>query len=630
MFLPIVSICLFARHYAEGKSVKSAVVLGGLGKQWAYISKFGFYEGKSNYKVRVRSPQLNSIMAQKSPLGEKAPEPGEAISEIFPNQRCSNLAYTHDTTVGCDGWRDLTEDKCWEKCLASEQAAGCPKRTCAAMSYYAEEGWCHHYSSCEALVPGKGGVTRKMESISGTWVLIGGNTQINITQVGNTATLAFGGGIAKGSVKGDRIVWSGVAQGSISILKNGILHGTDGKTWKRLEETCDIYHCPEGYSLKASPEFIIGKATSQCCEVEVLVTVEVYLDTVWGEAEQMPECKRQDKAKKVKEVSLPLDGSWSGWVAGRPTQHIRPHVWYFAIQDCATKLPQDVLVEFEFHAQQENGSEFSVELYGTFLVASITISIGTLWFLWLCRTSLEFRRTNGGLHPVVFTFIIAAVAQYLAYLFHWQHLWVYSGDGRGVKALDALSEVFGMLSQILVTAISVFIAHGYTILPKANVHKAITPIFVILAIVHLAIVGIEKSQDESHFKFHENEGLSGIVLVALRLAMFAWFSTAMWFTYPDAAIKIKPFIQGFQFASSLQFLAYPALFVAAGLCAPYVRHKIMVMGFFLMQAVSLSWYARMFLTRGQYYHISCLGGNFLPTPQGSRRRLYGVGTEKAN
>merc|ERR1712151_467004 len=107
------------------------------------------------------------------------------------------------------------------------------------------------------------------------------------------------------------------------------------------------------------------------------------------------------------------------------------------------------------------------------MISSITISLGFLGFAWLCRATLEFKRTAGGLHPVVGTFLLAAVSQYLAHLFHWQHLWVYRADGRGVKALDALGEVFGILSQIVVTAISVFIAHGYTILPKPNVHSAI-------------------------------------------------------------------------------------------------------------------------------------------------------------
>merc|ERR1711879_928417 len=109
-------------------------------------------------------------------------------------------------------------------------------------------------------------------------------------------------------------------------------------------------------------------------------------------------------------------------------------------------------------------------------------------------------------------------------------------------------------------------------------------------------------------KFHENEGACGLVLVALRVGLYIWFFVSMRLSYSNAPMKIQPFLTQFQFASLLHYLAYPVLFLIAPLFAPYLRHKFMLMGLFFLQTWSLVWYTWMFLTKGLYFEISCLGG----------------------
>uniref|UniRef100_A0A7S1L7D0 GPR180/TMEM145 transmembrane domain-containing protein n=1 Tax=Alexandrium catenella TaxID=2925 RepID=A0A7S1L7D0_ALECA len=336
------------------------------------------------------------------------------------------------------------------------------------------------------------------------------------------------------------------------------------------------------------------------------------------------------QAKRVWPAYLPVDGSWSDWVNGSLLQNVRPHVWYFAIRDCKQALPSAVHIDFEFHALQEGGSEFSVELYGTQAVAAAKIVLGTAFFPWFCRAAFQSRQSAGSLHPVILVLGIAAVTQYVGYACHWCHLSVYQANGSGVRLLDVLGELCSMLSQILLTSLSIFLAKGYTILPAEQVSlRSSLPALAVIVATHLAITGAAKTRDDASFKFHENEGACGIVLVSLRLALYAWFCLSMQRTYAGAPLKIQPFVTRFSIASSLHYLSYPLLFSIAPLVAPYLRHKFMLAGLFSMQAWSLGWYTQMFLTRGKYFQVSSLGGNILPTPQGSKKRPRLFSRERA-
>jgi len=288
-------------------------------------------------------------------------------------------------------------------------------------------------------------------------------------------------------------------------------------------------------------------------------------------------------------------------------------------------------LDFEFHALQPGGSEFSVELYGTQTVAAVKAVLGAGFLLWFGRAGVRSRRSVGSLHPVIAVLGMAALTQYAGYICHWCHLLAYGGNGCGIRVLDILGELCSMTSQILLTSLGIFLANGYTILPAEEVSVGnVVPAFAAIVAAHLLITGVAKTRDDASFKFHENEGTCGIVLVSLRLGLYAWFCLSMQRTYSGAPMKIQPFLTRFRIASSLHYLSYPLLFLIAPLVAPYLRHKFMLAGLFLMQAWSLGWYAQMFLTRGLYFEVSALGGNILPTPQGSKKRPKLFNRERLN
>lgn len=360
----------------------------------------------------------------------------------------------------------------------------------------------------------------------------------------------------------------------------------------------------------------------------VNLDLEVYLDELWGEIQidHVPECLRNASARKVLAINVPPDGSWSGAVWGQLSQQVRPHVWYFSIRDCQNSLSVATKIEVSARLLQDtdlySSPEFSVEMAGTPTIAALELFVGAMFGAWFCHACINFRRSAGQVHSIILVLAFACFSQYLSYLLHCVHLVVYASDGVGWHTVDVLSEVSSVASQIIVTALSIFLAHGHTILPGSRATgKVLVAAFALITGVNIAIVAAGKFRHEDHFKWHENEGSTGLALIAMRLCLFLWFLLALKFSYAGCSPKLHPFIAQLMLASSVFYLTYPLIFLISSLFAPYLRHKVMLTGLFLMQALSLGWYTQMFLTRGQYFEVSSLGGNLLPTPKGSRRTL---------
>jgi hypothetical protein len=72
---------------------------------------------------------------------------------------------------------------------------------------------------------------------------------------------------------------------------------------------------------------------------EVTLQVEAYLDEDWPEVEREEVfCSRSGKARGFKDLLIPRNLSWGEWTVGSVHQHIRPHVWYYAVSDCTRSL----------------------------------------------------------------------------------------------------------------------------------------------------------------------------------------------------------------------------------------------------------------------------------------------------
>jgi hypothetical protein len=345
------------------------------------------------------------------------------------------------------------------------------------------------------------------------------------------------------------------------------------------------------------------------------VTADVFLDLEWGKAENEPNvCERHKYRRASGTVNVPANGEWSEWIKGNLSQSARAYIWYVVATDCGNNFASPTRLKFEFVAKQENGDHFSVEMLGCYWIALVEL----LFFVYICyNIFIECKKTlrsEQAIHPVTVTLISMVGLHVLSVLCQFIHFHVYSNDGEGLKALDVIAELLNMLSQVIGSSLLILIALGYTLLhSKLGNLDVVIPIVFIVGVLHVLLVGFGKIKDDASFKFYENEGVIGWILLVLRIILLAWFVWAVKETSRESpGIKLGNFLAKFLAAGVAYFLSYPVTFIITALFPAYMRYKVMMIGNFIMKLGSYMWMARLFLTRGEYFEVSTLKSSFLP------------------
>merc|ERR1712061_775534 len=105
---------------------------------------------------------------------------------------------------------------------------------------------------------------------------------------------------------------------------------------------------------------------------------------------------------------------------------------------------------------------------------------------------------------------------------------MYKRDGSGIKALEVISEIFFMLSQMGQTSLLILIALGYTLLQsRMGELDLMIPMCFMVGVIHIMLVGFGKIKDDASYKYHENEGAVGYILLTIRLMLYGWFLWAV-------------------------------------------------------------------------------------------------------
>jgi len=315
-----------------------------------------------------------------------------------------------------------------------------------------------------------------------------------------------------------------------------------------------------------------------------------------------------------REITVRADGNWSEVVKGSLSQNVRPHIWYFALSDCAGNLNNFThRLKFEFHAQQAGGSEFSCEMRWMLCTNVVCLIAFIGLMVHVVKRTQKFAQSAGSIHPVIWTLTSAMALQLLGQAFHTFHLWSYRSNGTGVKALEVLSEILIMVSQVIQTSLLILIGLGYTLLQsKIGELDLMIPMAFMVGVIHIMLVGFGKIKGDAAYKYHENEGVVGWILMSLRLLLYAWFLWAVQSSSAEGGMTVRRFLVQFRSAGSIYFLMYPAIFLITKCFAPYLQHGVMTVGMMIMQMGSNVWLASLFLTRGDYYKVSTLSASELP------------------
>jgi hypothetical protein len=370
-----------------------------------------------------------------------------------------------------------------------------------------------------------------------------------------------------------------------------------------------------GYSIGAGTWAIRFKTIRPYVNKQASVTADVFLDLEWDKVENEPNvCERHKHRRASGAVTLPNDGEWSQWINGTLSQSARAYVWYVAASDCKNTLGSPTRVRFEYVAKQENGDEFSVEMIGSYWIALIELIFFSILSWKVYEDCKRYIKSSDTLHPVMITVVSMVALHFSSVICQFLHFRSYSYDGQGLKALDVIAEILNVLSQVIGTSLLILIGLGYTLLhSKLGNLDVVIPVVFIIGVLHVLLVGFGKIKDDASYKFYENEGVVGWVLLLLRGLLLAWFIWAVKETRKEStSIKMVHFLHTFLIAGIIYFLSYPLVFIITSLFVPYMRYKVMHVGSFLMRFGSYIWMARLFLKRGEYYEVSTLKSSFLP------------------
>lgn len=348
-------------------------------------------------------------------------------------------------------------------------------------------------------------------------------------------------------------------------------------------------------------------------KADPLFRMEVFLDEEWSHAESLSPCRRaaEGPARRThRHLDAGIDGEFGVWEGGTVMQSVRPHIWYFALSNCEARQGSNITyeVDFELHANQFDGSELSFELRHMFFPNLLTLFclIG-----FLAQRASHCGDLRHDVHPVIRALLSAVALQCAAQVLHTLHLWVSGSDGVGRPALDAAAEVLFMLSQVVTATLLIAMAQGYTLLHQET-SESIKPVASLVTVLHVALVATGKLQGEASSKHHENEGLVGLALLAIRVVLLSWFFASAAGLRERGGARLHGFLKRFQLAGSVYFLAYPVIFMLAQVFAEYLRHPVMHLGLLAMQSASTVWLAELFLSRGDYFKLSSLSCSLLP------------------
>jgi hypothetical protein len=301
------------------------------------------------------------------------------------------------------------------------------------------------------------------------------------------------------------------------------------------------------------------------------LSLDVFLDEDWPAIERTPPCERSRLARRTLTIDLELEsGKWSVIQSGLLYQVMRPHIWYFALSDCRGEMGNSsVELDFDFRAQQFDGSELSIEARLMPLAEGSALLTFTILLIVGGIRAIVLRQSTGGLHPVIWMLGAAAAMQYVSQFSHLVHLVAYQRDGVGFWALDLLAEVLFMMSQVAHATLLIAIAQGYTLIhekaQQIEFSRLVT--FATLA-AHAALVCFGKLEEGTSYRHHDNDGAAGWTIMFIRILMFMWFSSSVRSTRDHAGCRLREFMFQFQVAGSLYFLAYPVVFFLAQLFAP--------------------------------------------------------------
>ena len=363
------------------------------------------------------------------------------------------------------------------------------------------------------------------------------------------------------------------------------------------------------YSIRAK----FTKPLTSLNETKIL-TLHLYRDTDWDNALNQETCEGRTRHAHIHQsIHLPASGEWSDVIARKMTQRVRPYYWYFALADCRHELKGAYRVKLEVTVTNADGSHFSLEdrnmeyVYILFLVVFLLFMSTNV--LSLLR---RFQKTDT-LEPPLFMLNMSISGQISSLMFGGLHLLIYAYDGSGFSLFDFFHQTSELGSHLLLTILFLLISLGwvlkYSEFPDLEVYLPVTFLVVVL---HLMVAGLGRLADDSHSKYTDYEGISGVLLLIMRFGMWAWFAYNMKSLYQSSQPTLRTLVWELALIGTVYLLSLPVLVLISYFIAPYVRKKVVIIGALVIQMAAFMMMGRLLSEKSKFYKMSTMAGSVLP------------------
>ena len=340
----------------------------------------------------------------------------------------------------------------------------------------------------------------------------------------------------------------------------------------------------------------------------------IYRDLDWNTALNQLTCEgktRHSHSHKV--VRVPAAGEWSEQVQGKMKQKVRPYYWYFALADCGHQLHGAYRIRLEATLTNSDGSHFSLEdrdmeyIYLFFL----------LFFLFFLSANIfhllrRFRQTDS-LEPPLFLLNLSISGQISSLMFGGLHMLIYSYDGSGFSVFDFFHQTAELGSHLLLTILFLLISLGWVLkfseFPDLEIYL---PVSFLVVVLQLLIAGLGRLADDSHSKYTDYEGISGILLLCMRIGLWIWFAFNMKSLYNSSQPTLRTLVWELSLIGTVYLLSFPGLVLVSYIIAPYVRKKVVLIGSLVIQMVAFIVTSRLLSSKSKFYKMSTMAESVLP------------------
>ena len=338
----------------------------------------------------------------------------------------------------------------------------------------------------------------------------------------------------------------------------------------------------------------------------------VYLDESWPATLTAPTCtQKTDLATKDRTLIVPSTGEWTRRLDGSLTQYDRPRIWYFSLSTCTSAQPKAIEIEAELMILNSDGGHWSLEEQGLVYIYGVFLLIFGLGIGVNVNKAIEGYDRTERLEINLTALILAIGVQLTGLILETLHWLLYYFDGYGLLFFDFFAQIADFLSQFIISLLLILVTTGWTLKHKQlPAPETFVPILTVLLLVNFCTILLAKGVRDSSFS--DYEGLPGVLLLACRLGLFAWFVVGMRDLEKGTGGQQRLFIGYFGLVGTGYFLSLPLLVVGSWALPDYYRNLMVITGSLTIQALTFALLTTLYDSQSTFYRISTLSHSVLP------------------